>query len=59
MSECKRPGPKLELFPQIDATPEELMRVLVQTPPKDPENWRYAKDQKTEKTVPARSFTGN
>ena len=46
MSERKRPGPKPELFPKIDATPEELMRVLVQTPPKEAEDWRYTKDRK-------------
>ena len=40
-SHRKRPGPKPELFPQIDATPEELMRSLVQTPPKEADDWRY------------------
>ena len=52
MSKKRGPGrPKAEdtHFPRIDATPEQLMRILTQTPPKEPDEWRYLREAKARK----------
>ena len=42
MSKRKERNRSTKRLPQIDATPEQLMRILVQTPPKEPDEWRYS-----------------
>lgn len=37
----------VEFFPTIPATPEQLARILTQTPPKKARDWRYLDRQAT------------
>ena len=40
-----KPSPtRDEHFDRIEATPEELARAILRTPPKKPEEWEYMKD---------------
>ena len=32
-------------FPPIDATPEQLRRILTRTPPKESDEWRYLREK--------------
>ena len=36
-------------FPRIDTTPEQLMRILTGTPPKDADDWRYLREHEARK----------
>ncbi len=41
----KRGRPELKMPEQIDAPPEEVARAFMNTPPKKPDEWKYAKRQ--------------